>query len=274
MTSRSTTAVRVLTASLIVIGSASAAWAVDGVVLIDQNRALAGGVTPGDTPGFPVTISVSGSYRLSGNLTVPNENTTAIDITITASTVTVDLNGFTILGPTTCDINIPPVCTLVASDPTNIFGPGVGIRSSLDGSLTVRNGTIRGMGRLAVFVSGAPLVLIESVQVRDNGLGGLFVGIGNVYNSVISRNGGHGVTLNQGVVKGNHITRNAGSGVIATGLQITVLDNTIIQNGQHGIDFAATGAYGSNNIASNAAGAVSGTGIQVTGNVCNGAPCP
>jgi hypothetical protein len=76
------------------------------------------------------------------------------------------------------------------------------------------------------------------------------------------------------VVKGNHITRNAGSGVIATGLQITVLDNTIIQNGQHGIDFAATGAYGSNNIASNAAGAVSGTGIQVTGNVCNGAPCP
>ena len=49
--------------------------AVDGVVLINQAAALAGNVTPGDTPGFPVVISVSGSYRLSGNLTVPDANT-------------------------------------------------------------------------------------------------------------------------------------------------------------------------------------------------------
>jgi hypothetical protein len=50
----------------------------DGVVYIDQNHALGGGVTPGDAAGFPVTISQSGSYRLSGNLTVPDLNTTAI----------------------------------------------------------------------------------------------------------------------------------------------------------------------------------------------------
>ena len=48
--------------------SAFDALAVDGVTLIDQNKALAGSVTPGDTPGFPVTISQPGSYRLSGNL--------------------------------------------------------------------------------------------------------------------------------------------------------------------------------------------------------------
>ena len=54
------------------------AFAVDGVVLIDQNHALAGNVTPGDTPGFPVTISQPGSYRLTGNLIVPDANTTAI----------------------------------------------------------------------------------------------------------------------------------------------------------------------------------------------------
>jgi hypothetical protein len=47
------------------------AFAVDGVVLIDQTRALAGNVTPGDAPGFPVTLSLPGSYRLSGNLTAP-----------------------------------------------------------------------------------------------------------------------------------------------------------------------------------------------------------
>ena len=53
-------------AALTCIGAAS-----DGVIEINQARALQGGVTEGDTPGFPVTISQSGSYRLTGNLTVP-----------------------------------------------------------------------------------------------------------------------------------------------------------------------------------------------------------
>ena len=79
-------------------GFASSAWAVDGVVLINQASALAGNVTPGDTPGFPVTISQPGSYRLAGNLTVPDANTTAIEVTATGQ-VTVDLNGFVISGP-------------------------------------------------------------------------------------------------------------------------------------------------------------------------------
>jgi hypothetical protein len=35
-----------------------------GVVLIDQSRALAGNVTPGDNSGFPVTISQPGTYQL------------------------------------------------------------------------------------------------------------------------------------------------------------------------------------------------------------------
>lgn len=254
-------------------GIATPLWAVDGVILIDQNKALAGNVTPGDAPGFPVTISLSGSYRLSGNLTVPNENTTAIDVTGAASAVSIDLNGFAILGPTVCDTSIPPVCSPVAADPS-IFGPGVGIRSSVDGSLTIRNGAIRGMGRNGVFVSGSPLVSLDQLQVRDNGLGGLFIGIGNVTNSIVSRNGGHGIILNQGVVKGNHITRNGGSGVTASGLQINVLENTILQNSAFGIDFGATGAYGSNVLSSNVSGAVSGSAFQVSGNVCNGALCP
>ena len=75
-------------------------YAVDGVILIDQNRALAGGVTKDDAPGFPVTISQARSYRLSGNLTVPDANTTAIFIN--AINVTIDLNGFSIIGPTVC----------------------------------------------------------------------------------------------------------------------------------------------------------------------------
>src|SRR5690348_7192989 len=84
-----------------------AASAADGVILIDQAAALAGSVTPGDAPGFPVTLSQPGSYRLSGNLTVPDADTTAIQIT--ADSVTLDLNGFTIAGPGGCTIR-PTAC--------------------------------------------------------------------------------------------------------------------------------------------------------------------
>jgi len=45
-------------------------WAVDGVTEVNQTRAVAGGVTSDDTPGFPVTLNHPGSYRLTGNLTV------------------------------------------------------------------------------------------------------------------------------------------------------------------------------------------------------------
>src|SRR5262245_36759187 len=69
----------------------------EGVVLIDQNAALAGAVTPDDAAGFPVTLSRPGSYRLSGNLTIADPDTTAIEIT--TDNVTLDLNGFTISGP-------------------------------------------------------------------------------------------------------------------------------------------------------------------------------
>ena len=74
------------------------ASAVDGVVEISQVRALAGGLTVGDAPGFPVTISVSGSYRLTSNLDVTGqpspENVIAVDITV--GSVSLDLNGFSI----------------------------------------------------------------------------------------------------------------------------------------------------------------------------------
>src|SRR6185312_10998222 len=88
--------------------SSTSLYAVDGVTLIDQTHALAGNITPGDTPGFPITISQPGSYRLTGNITVPDAHTTAIDIT--ADFVTIDLNGFSIIGPLNCTGAIPAVC--------------------------------------------------------------------------------------------------------------------------------------------------------------------
>lgn len=92
--------VGVVACAAVLAGVSGRAHAVEGVVLIDQARAIEGGVTAGDGPGFPVEINQPGSYRLSGNLTVANPNTTAIRIKST--NVTLDLNGFTIQGPPRC----------------------------------------------------------------------------------------------------------------------------------------------------------------------------
>ena len=67
-----------LITACVLAAMSGSALAIDGVILIDQNKALAGNVTPGDAPGFPVTITLPGSYRLSSNLIVPNADTTAI----------------------------------------------------------------------------------------------------------------------------------------------------------------------------------------------------
>ena len=67
--------------------------AADGVIEINQAIVEANG-------SFPDVISEPGSYMLAGNLTVPDEDTTAIEVQ--ADHVTVDLNGFAIIGPVQC----------------------------------------------------------------------------------------------------------------------------------------------------------------------------
>jgi hypothetical protein len=66
--------------------SAVSAFAVDGVIEINQASVLANG-------GFPF-VANGGSHRLTGNLTVPGGNTTAIQLTGGS----LDLNGLTIAG--------------------------------------------------------------------------------------------------------------------------------------------------------------------------------
>src|SRR5262245_5267299 len=78
---------------------ASDARAVDGVVEINQARALAGGVTPGDDPGYPVTITQAGSYRLTGSLSNPIGQSA---ILINSIDVTLDLGGFEVASTNVC----------------------------------------------------------------------------------------------------------------------------------------------------------------------------
>ena len=226
----------------------NALHAVDGVILIDQARAMAGNVTPGDTPGFPILITVPGSYRLSANLTIPDRFTNGIQIT--ADNVTIDLNGFSIIGPTVCTPN-----------PTNCGGSGggVGIHSGDFNTGTIHarnirvyNGTVRGMGFHGVRLMG-DTSLVENVFTYSNGGPGIVVGGGSVinsfavlnggtgiiaaqsYNSVADRNASTGISIRQsGIAIGNRSTFNGGAGLtIFTG---TAANNTVTNNGGFGID--------------------------------------
>src|SRR5438128_5584609 len=150
---------RLLVAAAVLGGVAMPAWAVDGVILIDQNKAMAGSVTPGDAPGFPVTISLPGSYRLAGDLTVPDANTDAI--LITANNVTLDLNGFAILGPTACNRSGSGGDGAVVCAPT---GNGNGVNGTQASNITVVNGTIRGMGHTGILLLGGTQVPPHKVE--------------------------------------------------------------------------------------------------------------
>ena len=64
-------------------------------VVITQAKAIAGGVTPGDAAGFPVTLSRKGSYRLQSNLNPPAGKD---GIQIKSHDLTIDFNGFVMDG--------------------------------------------------------------------------------------------------------------------------------------------------------------------------------
>ena len=79
-------------ASIVGILTASPASA---QVVITQAKALAGNVTPGDTAGFPVTISQPGAYILGSNLTVAGN---FHGIQVNAHNVDIDMRGFLLTG--------------------------------------------------------------------------------------------------------------------------------------------------------------------------------
>lgn len=128
---------------MIAVLAATPAAAGDGKIEINQARALVGGIIPTDSPGFPVSIG-KGSYLLTSDLVVPDENTDGI--LVLDDDATIDLGGFAIRGPVTCFGSTGSVSCSPA-------GSGIGIRAlkSLIGGVSadrtvVRNGSIVGMG--------------------------------------------------------------------------------------------------------------------------------
>lgn len=290
----------------------SPALAADGVVEINQARALAGGVTPGDTPGFPVTLSQPGSYRLTGNLATGSKGVTAI--LIAADDVTLDLNGFTIACTFFTRV-IPLACAQEGGS-----GNGVSVdpdRSPRPKRTTVENGIVRGMGSIGVRLGDESTV--REVKLFSNGGNGMLVGsrshvdrckaiengglgiaagaCSSVTNSIVGGNG-NGISAGRSSFVARNIADSNGDAGIVAGVGGLVRENEVVNNRHRGIDVNSGSvignraelnggfglrlgpetAYSQNSMANdndpaNPNDEVSG-GVQMGPNVCHGAPCP
>lgn len=254
-----------LVASCIVIGWTPAAAAGDGRIEINQS-CVATGCLPGDAPGFPVSLT-PGSYVLTSNLSVPTAATTAITGT---TDVTIDLNGFSITGITTCT-GEPAVCTNT--------GAGDGIFLGVRG--VVRNGTVRGMGRDGI--RGDVALIVEGVTAAENGRDGIRA-LGNAQQIRSTRtlqNGSEGINLygsspGGGIVEGNTSYANGRYGALVSGA--VVLHNTFTHNGEEGLYAGNGSGFGYNkftlNNGSTSANQFGGGGTEFGPNVCGYNICP
>ena len=194
--------------------------------------------------------------------------------------MTIDLNGFSIVGPVVCTnstspANPPTSCAPVPTS-SNIFGPGVGVRGSPEHSITIRNGTIRGMGRHGIFVFGAPQTRVEEMMVIGNGAEGIFGGLASIVDNIVEGNLQGGIVFNQGLVRGNNVRRNGDNGITSTGIGGIISGNNIYRNGGAGLSSLANSPYSFNNLDNNFGGFVdpATSGFNAGGNSCNGGTCP
>jgi hypothetical protein len=177
------------------------------VVTITQQKALDGTVTPEDNPGFPISITRPGSYRLDTNIQVPlNKN----GIAINTSNVTVDLNGFT------------------------IDGGGIGL-IGVSGTATahnvaVANGAITGF-KLDGINGVGDYWLIAATRILHNGRDGITCGFAcHVERSIVAENGDRGIAFRVGTAHGNTIVRNGLVGISSFFGGSGAFSNTLTNN--------------------------------------------
>lgn len=256
-----------------------------------------------------MTIDASGSYRLTGNLTV-DQNTTAISVTSAAAAVDLDLNGFAIVGPTTC--TGAGTCTPAGN------GRGISQVGSLS-RLGVTHGVIRGMGLSGLVAGGHAVVKdvetmfngsvgigtgsdseVTGSEVSLNGATGIAVGPNStVSNCVANHNGSIGIDAADGVVVEHNQAVGNVAGGISVGARSVVTGNTSLSNTLFGIqaevgsivvenaarsntldglDLFGPSGYARNVFTGNNGGdanvQVGGTGTEIGNNICGTHACP
>lgn len=163
---------------------------------VEARTAVNDANTPGDI-GSVFKITQSGSYYLTGNISVPSAK---VGVQIMASDVTLDLNGFTINGQAGS-------------------GHGVWVGGGL-GRVRIRNGTITTMGGDGVNLTAA----------AANG------GVYSVEDITAIGCGGDGIEMRNGTVRNCHLVSNTGFGVYMSQNLTSSIESTVMElNGAGGV---------------------------------------
>jgi hypothetical protein len=211
-------------AALVVVG-AGAAWSVGGPLnppggpisstyktLTDvEPRILIQSLSGNATSVHRITQA--GSYYLGGSITA---GAGFSGIEVAASGVTIDLNGFRIVG---------------------LAGSGNGIvAGAAIVNLTVRNGSILGMGGDGIDAVANSRTRVESVSVNNCSGAGVLAGSGSVLTSVVTEaNGLGGINAGSAAALENCIANNNGGVGIQADASSVVRGSTAINNGGNGI---------------------------------------
>lgn len=209
---------------------AATSAAADGRIIITQERGLAGHITAGDAPGFPIQLTEPGSYVLESNLSVPAGKN---GITVTASNVAIDLNNFLIDGEGRNALN-------------GIYVPGSEVLN-----LSVENGTIAEFRTNGVQASRVSFINLHDLSIFGNGSDGLrlFANV-TVRESNIFANLGAGISCDKYChIESNNITANAKEGVSV--IDGNVVNNSIFYNGGRGIRAVEVAGAGGNMLVGN-----------------------
>lgn len=251
-----------LTRACIAAAIALAGTSVLAQTTFDQTKALAGGSLPGDTAGFPVTISQPGSYKLTSNLNVPAGLN---GIEITAPNVTLDLNGFSISGPTVCTGSV--AWDIVCQQGVVTMG----IKSN-EQATVIRNGSVQG------FNTGVGLgtdgtrggYRVEDVIAMRNTLVGINMMGGTGLRLQASYNGHTGIELRESMAIDSTSSYNKARGF---GLSDSVVRGVRAYGNLYGL----VQGYGKAGFEASFLQAVTapllGTTQSMGSNLCNGAAC-
>ncbi|HVS01773.1 MAG TPA: hypothetical protein VMT16_03310 [Thermoanaerobaculia bacterium] len=213
-------------------GAPPANPSVDQFRQIDQHCALNTGCFRGDDPGFPVTITESGSYFLTGNLDVTGEDspldTTAI--VLAAPGIALDLAGYSLIGVVGCAATPVSGCSGT--------GAGVGIKvnafnTGAEGKgAKITNGTIRGFGNDGIQCDTD--CWIDAVLTMENAGHGIDADFGDHHSTVLRsqsvRNAGDGIRL-RGLVADSTARGNGVVGIRVIGRSGAVRGCTVNKNG-------------------------------------------
>jgi hypothetical protein len=183
--------------------------------------------------------------------------------------VTIDLNGFAILGSTDCSGGLNPC----AGD-----GSGFGITTGFATSqfnITLRNGTIQGMGGGGVYLSGDSH-LVEYLHVRSNGGGisGITIasspdlGSSIVQHNTVQRNSGLGINVFRGMVRDNTVDVNLSSGI---SVSVGTVTNNVVTRNLAGLNLGNGASAFGNTMRDNPSGNFIGGGANMGQNYCSGA---